>query len=475
MTELTPRDPRQRPLLWPDHILTLQDDLLTRDLPPLYIVGGAVRDALLHRPVKDLDLATPSDAIAIARLIANHYDGDIFVMDTERNVARVFVTIDGQPITIDVARFRVETGLYDDLIARDFTVNAIAVDLLDNIQQIIDPLDGEADLLQKVLRRCSAQSIVSDPIRVLRAVRQSVQFSLKIAPDTLQDIRQQVHNLTDTSPERVRDEWFNLLALERVSMALRVGARIGLIQEVIPQLTPIIQSDQWDQTLLRVEVMGQILASISYERTDETAARFDMGMLVMQFDRYRHQLNDRMAVLHASQRPHSSLMILGALLIDIPDTASITTIANNLRLSNDEKKLLKSMVSSAMTIQNNHVWEPIDQHRWWRDHSEQGIDAILLGLADYRVKLTDYNLQNAWLAVIDRTRSLLSAYFDLYDNIVEPPTLITGHDLMQHFNLTGGPIIGQTLTQIKEAQVLGVVTSPESALDFAREFIAAQG
>src|SRR4051812_31128037 len=68
MADLTPRLPAKRPLQWPDRLSDLQEALLDLDLPPLYIVGGAVRDALLNRPVYDFDLAAPAgDAIKVAR------------------------------------------------------------------------------------------------------------------------------------------------------------------------------------------------------------------------------------------------------------------------------------------------------------------------------------------------------------------------------------------------------------------------
>src|SRR5690606_38920305 len=117
----------QRPLIWPDVVLDFQD-LLADIETPLYIFGGAVRDPYLHRPVKDIDLAVPENSIEIARKIANRTQGDIFVMDTTREVARVFIATPDGRLSIDVARFR-GADLAADLEDRDFTINAMAVDL----------------------------------------------------------------------------------------------------------------------------------------------------------------------------------------------------------------------------------------------------------------------------------------------------------------------------------------------------------
>lgn len=102
-------------LAWTDFVLDLRDFLIDKQVnTPLYIVGGAVRDAYLRGAIKDIDIAVDGDAIQIARQIADWFDGDIFVMDKERGVARVFVdTPDGQ-VSMDFARFRGDT-LDDDL------------------------------------------------------------------------------------------------------------------------------------------------------------------------------------------------------------------------------------------------------------------------------------------------------------------------------------------------------------------------
>src|SRR5262245_54760452 len=126
MSDLSPRQPL-RPLMWPDIIFQLKEFLAdTQD--EIYIVGGAVRDALLHRPLKDIDLATSGDGLKLARRIANYFDGDFFALDSERDVGRALVNTPDGLLMFDVARFRGD-GLHNDLRDRDFTLNAMAVDI----------------------------------------------------------------------------------------------------------------------------------------------------------------------------------------------------------------------------------------------------------------------------------------------------------------------------------------------------------
>ena len=232
MNDLTPRVP-YRPLIWPDLVLDLQDLFLDSD-QSIYIVGGAVRDALLHRPLTDLDLTTPDNGVQLARRIANALNGDFFVLDADRDVGRALIAMPAGRFVIDVARFRGD-DLYSDLLDRDFTLNAMAVDLRGAIDQIIDPLNGELDTKNQLIRRCTPSALMDDPLRALRAVRQSVQLGMRIEPDTLADVRAAVAGFANISAERIRDEFIKLLALPKARMALRVAGALGLLVQILPE------------------------------------------------------------------------------------------------------------------------------------------------------------------------------------------------------------------------------------------------
>jgi poly(A) polymerase len=489
MADLTPHAPRNRPLFWSDTVMNLQEALLELELPPLYISGGAVRDAYLHRPIKDVDLTTPiGNGIKVARQIANLLNGDVFVMDQERDVARVFAQTPDGKLTLDVAGFR-GADLLADLQGRDFTINAIAVDLLGDLNQLIDPLNGEQDADQKLIRRCTPDSIATDPIRGLRAVRQSVQLTMHIEAETLKDIRTHAHRLMETSPERVRDEVFNLLNLDRVGAALRVADTVGLLAHIFPELAPLHGLPQppphvfevWQHTLMTIEKLAQILLAISYRRTDATAAVFDMGMMAMQFDRYRRSWNAIIDATYANDRPHRAVLIMAALLHNAGKGVSpnyneqsvkmADERAEALRLSNPEKKRLLTAIQQYRRVLDTPEFTPLEQHRFWHQLGEAGHDVILLALADYLGTVGNEIVQDDWLALVGRARTLLSAYHDLHEAIVKPPTLLNGNDLMTRLNLPASPIIGKLLDRIREAQVTGEVTTMDDALALARQVV----
>ena len=160
---LLPKNDTSVWLFWPDFIYELAESIQAfPNVPPLYLVGGAVRDAYLRADITDLDIAVDGDAVAVARGVTDAWKADIYVMDRERGVARVFVKLGDSTVTIDFAKLRGPT-LEDDLRDRDFTLNAMAADLLGVAGALIDPLRGVIDLRKKTLRRCSPRSISDDP------------------------------------------------------------------------------------------------------------------------------------------------------------------------------------------------------------------------------------------------------------------------------------------------------------------------
>ncbi|HYO87959.1 MAG TPA: hypothetical protein VER79_04880, partial [Candidatus Limnocylindrales bacterium] len=338
MTELATR---RAELAWPDSVLDLAE-ALSSDPDTVYIVGGAVRDAWLRRPVRDLDLISANGGRKLARRIADRWKGDYYPLDAARDVGRALVDTPEGRLVVDVARMRGD--LEADLRDRDFTLNGMAVALRGDLNLIIDPLNGWGDLNAKRLRQCAPNSIESDPIRALRAVRLSVQLRLRIEPDTLAAVRAAAPRLALPSPERVRDELFVLLGLPRPALALRLARELGLLAVPAPALQTL-NSASWSKTLLRVERLHGLWQTISPARTDETAAQFALGMVVMALDRYRKPLQHHLDDSGSSGRTHRALLMFSGLLASLTLETALETAAG-LRLSGDELDLLERVLKA---------------------------------------------------------------------------------------------------------------------------------
>ncbi len=479
MRDLNPRQP-QRPLLWPDVVLDIAD-LLGDFSEPVYLVGGAVRDAFLHRPLHDLDLAVRTNAVQLARHIANSLNGDVFVLDAERDVGRALVNTPQGRMTIDVARFRGD-DLQSDLLDRDFTLNALVVDLRGDLALLIDPLDGENDILTHVLRRCAPGVIASDPIRVLRAVRQSVQLGFRIEPETLLDVRAIAPQLAQISPERVRDEFIKLLALPRPAVALRVADVVGALTQVIPEAATLKSDDTWARTLQVIEILSTLITAISPARTDSTAATFGLGVLVMQLDHYRLQLREHLETEWPNERPHRALLALAALLYEVGTNNAVASgkalnrlvdeRVTALRLSNSERERLLTILRFAPLVINDQPLTPLALYHFWSRTGAAGVDTILLALCAYLGEQGSRIHQDKWLVLVERARVLFEAYYDRHDQIVDPPALLDGVQLIDTLNLKPGPVIGKLIEHIREAQVTGEVRTVDDAIARARAYLA---
>ncbi len=500
---LSPVTPH-RPLMWHTSVDAIREAAraMTSSDQEVYIVGGAVRDAVLHLLPHDLDLATPGDGCPLARHLANSFDGAFYPLDRERGVGRALIPWDDFQLKIDVAQFR-GPDLLSDLQNRDFTLNAMAVRLAGDLQAVIDPLGGLADIQAKLLRQCSPDSIPSDPVRLLRAVRTCVAYRLRIEPETHRVLKAVAPRLADVSAERTRDELFQILGGERPTAALRVLHQLGLIDPILPEVEalhgisqgPPHQFDAWRHTLQTVEHLDTILHIIAPTRTGDFTTTAQKGLIAFALDRFRPMLQTHLEHTWPNERPHRALLMLAALLHDIgkPAARSIgsdgrirflqherigetlaTARADELRLSNDEITRVAAIIRHHMRPHWLHANRPLTPraiYHFWRDTGPAGVDICLLALADYLATVGTTLDPQHWREYLLTIETLLDRYYLHYNTAVSPTPLITGQDLLDVFGLEPGPPIGALLEQVKEAQIAGEITTQQEALDWVRRFL----
>ncbi len=465
--ELTPHR-LQRPLLWPPLVEQLAAS--TPNASHLYLVGGVVRDALRGVPGHDLDLATPGDGLKVAQSLADALGGKYYPVDPKRRTGRSILETNDKRITIDVASFRGQ-DLLDDLAGRDFTINAMAT-RLDSLDELIDPLGGQHDLLERrVLRQCRSPSIADDPIRALRAVRQSIQLKLRIETETLMAVRAAAAALIEKSgklqqPERCRDELFKMLSDPKSAAALRLLHMLDLLEPLCP--FPLPSEEILSERLAIAQSLSHVLSIISPARDDNTAAELTLGMAVMVLDHYRRQLQDHLAQTFADGRPWPALLLLTSL--TPPGIALGEAWRERLRLSNDEAHVL-DMLEKSRHI-NLLDKRPIDDraiYRYYQQTGETGIDGVLLTLAEYLARNRPTPAPEAWGNLLETyVTPLLEAIFRRHQQVIAPPRLLDGKDLLNELKLKPGPHIGHILEQIQEEQAVGKIHTKNQALRLAK-------
>lgn len=498
---LSPISPK-RPLHWNDLVYHLQDVLADDEV---YLVGGIVRDVYLGRPIHDIDLVSASDGRPIARRIANRLGGAYYPLDAERGVGRALIEWQGDSWTIDVAQFR-GTDLVEDLSDRDFTVNAMAVDLQD-LEHLLDPLHGADDLEARLVRLCYQDAISHDPVRALRAIRLSIELQLQITPEAKAAIRQDGQLLKKASAERIRDEFWKILGRKKPMAALTLLDSLGLLSLILPEtvsLKEVTQSpphlfDVWRHTLHVVDFLDRILQTISGERSDGTAANFALGMIAYTLVDVREHLQEHLRQTWPVERSHRALLIFAALAHDSgkPITHSVGSDGRihfyghehagelvvkqwgrSLALSNDEIDRLGVIVHNHMRPLQLSLRGPFvsrrAQYRFWRDAGPAGVDVCLLTMADFLGKRGGKVDQQAWIDYLQMIHTLLDGYFHQSETLVHITPLVDGNTLMKHLDLSPGPIVGELIAALHEAQALQQIQSSEEALQWAETWLADQ-
>ncbi len=478
---------------------------LLQEKKTVYLVGGAVRNQLLGIPTHDLDFAVDGDAIPLARKVADNLGAAYYPLDYDRDTGRVVITRENSNHDmLDFSRLRGD-DLISDLQDRDFTINAMALDVRDP-KTLIDPLNGALDLRAKRIRACSPQSIKDDPIRILRAVRFGNEFGFHIDPETRRLIREAVPLLPIVSPERQRDELLRILAGKKSAVALRTLDILDVLPQIFPELNRlkgVSQSaphiyDVWNHTLQTISSLEMLLGVLAVTDYDPvSASNLVAGLAVLRLGRYRQQFYTHINDFLVDDRPWYSLLKFAALYHDIgkPDTRSegkdgrihflqhekigadlIEQRARDLRLSSHETARLKTIIQHHMRIHhlvlsgNPPTRRTI--YRFFRDTKETGVEIILLTLADVLAMAGSQLAQETWTQYLDIARTCLEAWWETRDEKIFPQRLLNGHDLMDEFSLEPGPQIGVLLSRLQEFQACGEIKTREEALTFVRRWLS---
>lgn len=470
-----------------------------------YLVGGAVRDLLRQKSVHDLDFTASGDVRRLGRQVANALGGDFYVMDAARDTVRVILTSpQGERIFLDFAALRGE-DLLADLRARDFTINAIAMDLrADN--RIVDPMGGAEDLRRRQLRACAPDSFERDPVRVLRAIRQSLEMELRMTPETLRQARNAAPLLAGTSAERQRDELFRILEGRSPGSALRLMDALGVLAQLFPEIRAmqgVTQSqphtlDVWEHTLKVLDWLGRLLAVLAGDYEEDSASDLILGLAVLRLGRYRRQLSAHLNQSLVPGRGLRGLLMLAALYHDAGKPATRSVEANGrirflghelesrrlvetcglrLALSSAEIDRLSAIITGHMRVhQLADGRQSISRkaiYRYFHSLDAAGVDVCLLSLAD---TLATYGVTleaETWQRELDACRTLLEAWWENPEAAVRPPRLLNGNEIMVHFQMAAGRRVGDLLEAIREAQAEGQIKDRDEALAFAAGWLRA--
>ncbi len=400
---------------------------------------------------------------------------------------------------LDFAQMRGNT-IEEDLYKRDFTINAIGLDLK-NPSQILDPLQGAQDLHDKVLRTCNNEAFLDDPVRILRAIRLAFQIDLKLEKKTLRQLKNAVPNLTLVSVERVRDELFRILENKHVHSSISTLDLLGVLDVIFPEfialkkneISTIPEQSSWNFTLSTLRHLELLFSILSGKGRPTNAENLVYAVMISYLGKYRARINEHYLKTLAGERPLLAIIMLASIYSvfgQIPGDADginhyppINPIdhgklsiyfKNKFALSTNESDRL-STILRYQTVLDNMADQILQQDRrtifrYFKITGEAGLDLGMIKLARY----LSLNQGSEFGADLEKWVSLLDILFDNWwekqDISIHPPRLITGHDLDLHGGIKPGPVMGMVLSDLEEAQAAGEVHNREEALTFVNNW-----
>jgi poly(A) polymerase len=256
--------------LFTDTFLQAFDSVIRQLGVSAYLCGGTVRDLLLNRPFRDVDVVLSGRVFEAANLFHSKLNLPYFILDQERQVARV-VCAQGN---WDFSAYRNHT-IEGDLKKRDFTINAMAIRWEDffpqrNARQIVDPYCGLSDLKAKKIRTVGETSLQEDPLRMLRAYRIQAELGFRIEKEVLSQIESLHPRIQNVAGERLHEELDRIFSQSDSASAWRSLGQSSLFDSMFPEMKPMKGCEQgghhhlgvWLHSVLALENLEKFLPHI---------------------------------------------------------------------------------------------------------------------------------------------------------------------------------------------------------------------
>jgi poly(A) polymerase len=411
-----------------------------------YLAGGGVRDCLLGKRAKDLDFALSGAFVELPRLFAERWGGTFFWLDEERLQARVVKKGGGETLILDFAPMR-GTTIEDDLLQRDFTINALAMTVTGAEMRLIDPLQGEPDLRGKIIRACTDHAFDDDPLRLLRAFRFVAELGFDVEESTWNALRRKATLLGGVAAERIRDELSRILAAPGISANLAKLDESGLLAEIFPAESLRFAMGR---------AAGEDRQPMNRHIARAAAVERVCGALEGSFPGAENPLAGYLTSEVECGITVLSLLKLAAFLGNEQRDGALV-LMERLRLGRKAGRLLEFFCRDAGSVFEalEHTEAERARFRFFRDREPAGPGMVIIALADGTIS-------NAL------SFQLLGYFAERYDP-KESSLLLSGEEIMDLLGIGEGVVVGEAMERLREAECCGIVNSRDDAREFLRK------
>ncbi|HEX8741562.1 MAG TPA: HD domain-containing protein [Thermoleophilaceae bacterium] len=458
-------------------------------LPPggAWIVGGAVRDALLGRPIVDVDLAVDGSPERAARAVARAGRGPSFQLSEEFGAWRAMGP-GPERWVCDVSPLQ-GAAIEDDLARRDFAANAMAVALHGDpaAPEAIDPLGGRADVESRTLRVLPG-AYESDPLRPLRLARLATELGFAPDPATEDATRAAAPRVTEASPERVFAELRRLMVADGVVEGIRLAERAGLVAAVLPELTDLHGVEQ--SRYHHLDVYGHTIEVLQrqVEIEADPGAVFGAELGARVHGELSRPVGDELdawqalrlvALLHDVAKPRTRGVLpdgrvtfmghheLGVEMID--------AICRRLRTSERLRAFLGAVTRHHLVLGFLVHERPLSRGLVYR---------YLKTCSPVELEVTVHSCADRLATRGDRAEEAIALHLELARELAaeavawraRPPRApVRGDELARELEIPPGPEIGALLARLEEAAFAGEAGTREEALALARRLRETSG
>lgn len=434
----------------------------------IYLVGGAVRDALLGRHTNDYDFVVFGDLEKLAKAINREFICKTVGYKKKISTYRIFCSLK----TIDLSEPR-ESTLEKDLLKRDFTINSMACDFQKDI--LIDPLGGFNDIERKIIKANSDSSIDDDPLRIMRGFRLAAQFRFDIESKTLKLFSEKIELLKKISKERITDELKLFFNLNETFAYLLIMDKVGLIDTLFEDLSLTNGCLQSSKHLYDVKTH-----SLNVYNYVEWALVRMQKILGKTYKRYMvHFASEKelllpslklAALFHDSGKPFTKVVIDGKTKFPEHEKKSSEIFEKYAEYYTFGKKITKL----TKFFIEKHI-EPSNIYRAWSigelgddkkidfflDHGEYGIDLLFFALADTLAKgKIRASKREVYITFL---KEMTQFYYSIEQNLSKKP-IINGKDILKRYPRIDKRKINSILKQIKKLQLLKAISTKEEAI-----------
>jgi len=426
-------------------------NLASHEKVKLFVVGGTLRDHIMHNNISDIDL-TGTNAAQLGIRFADSLNFRHISLDQTpgRSTTRIILP---QQKHFDLTDMQGKT-IIEDLEKRDFTINSMGQELSDylsNKKTIVDLYSGKKDLNNLIIRATSKSVFQADPLRMVRAFRFAAKMNFSIDKETLQGISLYRKNISTAAGERVWQELLSFFEADNTGDLINLMQKSKLLSCILPEFFI-----NWEEILTFYKRLENIISN-----------------LVLYFPKHTPKLN-------SSER---ALLKFSVLLKEIDKSISIENInRKNYGIPNTFKTLKALKASNneiafiCKAIQNSHVFSnslasDLNKSSLY-DLCVLGGDQLVAGLL----------LKVCSLPILDSSdfqkyeklyscAQLLEFYFGSYLPVLGEKALLNGNDLIRIFNISPSPALGNVLQSIHRAQVLGEIKTSKEAKDLAEKLL----